>query len=120
MQNLRLKNFWEFFHFQSALHSEFFRGGVRAPTFFGHAKFEVKNFSEFFPLPSTKDCIFQRGCPGTNFSLVMLNLRSKFFWNILIYRPDKNLSDLQCHLTALFQSLIEEKVWGSWCSKNLH
>ena len=28
---------------------------VRDPTFFGHAKFEVKNFPEFFPLSSTLD-----------------------------------------------------------------
>ena len=48
MPNLRPKNFLEFFHLQSALDSEFFRGVLWAPVFFGHAKFEFKNFSEFF------------------------------------------------------------------------
>ena len=43
-------NFSEFFHLQNTLDSEFLRGGVQAPTFFGHAEFEVKNFSEVFQL----------------------------------------------------------------------
>ena len=48
MRNLRSKNVSEFFHLQSALVSEFIRGAVWAPTLFGHAKFEVKIFWEFF------------------------------------------------------------------------
>ena len=60
MPNLRAKNFLDFFHLQSALDSEFFRWSIQEPTFFGHSKFEVKKFSEFFPLLSTLDRIFQR------------------------------------------------------------
>ena len=42
--------------------NEFFRLGVWAPTFFGHAKFEVKNFSECFHLHSAVDSeFFARG-----------------------------------------------------------
>ena len=37
------------------------RGYVWAPTFFVHAKFEVKNFSEIFHLQSTLDSEFFRG-----------------------------------------------------------
>ena len=50
MLNLRSKIFWEFFPLQSILDSELFRGGVWVPTFFGHTKFEVKTFLEFFCL----------------------------------------------------------------------
>ena len=49
--------------------SEFSGGRIQAPTFFVHAKFGVKMFSEFFPLPSTLDFEFfgaGRGL-GTNF-----------------------------------------------------
>ena len=42
------------------LGTEFFRGGSEA-TFFGHVKFEVKNFLEFFHLQSTLDSEFFRG-----------------------------------------------------------
>ena len=43
-------------------------GVVWSPTFFGHPKFEVKKFSEFFPLLSTLDSEFlQVGSPVTNF-----------------------------------------------------
>ena len=38
--------------------SGFFKGGDWAPTFFGHAKFEVKNFLEFFHLQSGLDSGF--------------------------------------------------------------
>ena len=55
-----MKIFWEFFHLQSTLDSEFFRGDVWGPTFFGNAKFEVKNFSEIFQLQST----MYLNCPG--------------------------------------------------------
>ena len=39
-----VKYFLEFFRLQNALDSEFFVGGVWAPTLFGHSKFEVRNF----------------------------------------------------------------------------
>ena len=61
MLNLRSKILQNFFHLQSALDSEFFRGGVQAPTYFGHSKFEVKNFSELFNLKSTLDSEFFKG-----------------------------------------------------------
>ena len=35
--------------------TEFFGGVVQTQTFYGHAKLETKNFSEFFPLPTTLD-----------------------------------------------------------------
>ena len=58
----------------------FLEGGIRAPTFFGHSKFEVKKFSEFFPLPSTLDSEYfgEGGCRHQLF-LVIPNLRSKSF-----------------------------------------
>ena len=84
---MRSKIFRNFFVLQRALDSEFFRGVVRAPTFFGHAKFEVKNFSEFFHLQSALDSEFVReGVSGYQLFLVMLNLRSKIFWNFFVYR----------------------------------
>ena len=56
-----------FFYIQSTLDSEFFRGDVRAPTFFSHTNFEVKIFSEFFHLESTLDYeFFTGGGLGTN------------------------------------------------------
>ena len=67
MLNLRSKFILEFFHLQSALDSEFFRECLWAPTFFGHAKFEVKNFSEFFHLQSGLDSEFFRGGSGPTF-----------------------------------------------------
>ena len=45
--NLRSKIFWNFFVYR-VLWTEFFRGGDWGPTFFGHAKFEVKYFLEIF------------------------------------------------------------------------
>ena len=76
MPNLRPNIFLEFFHLQSALVYEFLRGGVWAPTCFGHLKFKVTNLWEFFPLPSALESgIFQRGCQGSKCFLVMLNLR---------------------------------------------
>ena len=78
MPNLRSKKFSEFFHLQSIVDSEFFRGGVWAPTFFGHTKFEVKHFSKFFDLHSAVDYEFFRWGVGQIF-LVMLNLGSKNF-----------------------------------------
>ena len=83
-----VKKFSEFINLQSTVDSEFYRGGVRAPTFlvtqnlskkffgifsftncssvraptfFGHAKFEVKTFSEFLHLQSAVDSDFFAG-----------------------------------------------------------
>ena len=46
MPNLMSRIFQNFF---LALLTEFFRGGVQTPTFFGNSKFSTKNFLEFFP-----------------------------------------------------------------------
>ena len=92
MQNLRPKNFSEFFHLQSALDSEFFRetqffrGGSEHQLFFGHTKFEIKNFSEFFNLQRTVDAQFFRRGSGHQLVLVTLNLRSKIFRNFFLYQ----------------------------------
>ena len=48
LPNFSPKNILECFCLQSTLDSEFFRGSVWAPTFFGHTKFEAKIFLEFF------------------------------------------------------------------------
>ena len=46
----------EFFNLQRAVDSEFLRWGFWAPTFFGHAKFEIKKvFQNFFHLQSALD-----------------------------------------------------------------
>ena len=52
------------------------RGGVWAPNFFCHAKFEDKNFSEFFHLQSALDSELFSGRGSLHqLLLVMLNLR---------------------------------------------
>ena len=61
-----VKTFLEFFLLQSTLDSEFFRGGVFAPTFFGHAKYQVKNFLDFFVYRALWADFF-RGAPGPIF-----------------------------------------------------
>ena len=85
MANLRSKIFNNFLlycaHWTLNLSGE----GVEAPTFFGHAKFEVKNFLEFFQLQSTVDSeLFRGGGSRHQLFLVMLHLKSKFFRNFLI------------------------------------
>ena len=71
-----MKFFLEFLHSQSTLDSEFFRGGVWAPIFFGHAKFEVKNLLQFFHLQIALDSEFFRGGESMHqLFLVMPNLR---------------------------------------------
>ena len=67
MPNLIPKNILEFFHLQSALDSEFFRGDVWVPIFFGHTKFGVKNFTELFNLQTAVDPEFFLGELGTIF-----------------------------------------------------
>ena len=79
MPNLRPKNFSEFFHFQSDLESEFFRGDVRAPTSFGHGKFEVKNLRNFSIYRVLWTLNFSQGGFRHQLFLVTLNLRSKSF-----------------------------------------
>ena len=69
------------------MESDFFRGGVYAPTFFGDAKFEVQKFSEFFHLQTTMDSEFLTGWEGlAKFLLVMPNLRPKFFFGIFSFK----------------------------------
>ena len=83
--NFRLKILQNSFLYQ-VLWTEFFRVGS-GPIFFGDAKFETKIFSEFFPLLSALDSEFVGGGGSRHqLFLVMLNLRSKFFLNFLIYR----------------------------------
>ena len=83
--NLRSDIFWNFFIY-TVLWTLNFSQEVRPTTFFGHVEFEVKMFSEFFPLSSSLDSEFVGGGgSGHQLSLVMLNLRSKFFWNLFIY-----------------------------------
>ena len=60
MLNLRSKFFSEFYGLQSALDSEFIRGCVQAPSFLGHAKFEVKFFRNFLITEHSGLCISQR------------------------------------------------------------
>ena len=68
-------NFLEFFHLQSTLDSECFRGDVRAPTFFGHAKFEVKKFFGTFSFTEHSGLLIVQGKgSGHQLFLVMLNL----------------------------------------------
>ena len=85
MKNFRLRDFLEFFQLQSALDSDFFIGGVRVPTFFGHAKFEVKNFSEFFIDIVLWTLNFLLGGSRHKFCLVLPNLRSKLSQNFYLY-----------------------------------
>ena len=74
-------NFLEFFHLQSTLDSELFRGGVWAATFFGHATFEVKIFRIFWFTEHSGLSIFERMCVGSNFFW-----SHSIFWNFFIYR----------------------------------
>ena len=85
-------NFLEFFHLQSTLDSEFFRGSVWAPTFFIHTKFEVKIFEEFFNYRALWTLNFSEGVFRQQFFLVTLNLRSKIFRNFFIYRVLRTLN----------------------------
>ena len=61
-------------------------GGICAPTFFGHMKFEVKNFLKFFHLQSTVDSEFFKRGFGHQLFLVMLTLMATNFQNFVIYR----------------------------------
>ena len=71
------QKFFRIFCLQSTLDSEFFFGWgcVWSSTFFGHAKFEVKNFLEFFCLQSTLDSEFFRG----------MGLSTNLFWSCQIW-----------------------------------
>ena len=92
-------NFSKFCHLQSTIDSEFLRGGVWAPTFFGHSKFEVIFFG-IFNLQSTVDAEFFTEGSGHQLFLVTLNLRSKIFRNFFIYRVLWNLNCSQRGLWA--------------------
>ena len=59
--NLRSQIFWIFFIFRALGTLNCSWRGFWAQTFFGHAKFEVKNFSEIFHLQSALDSEFFRG-----------------------------------------------------------
>ena len=87
MSNLRSKKFLEFLPLQSTLDSEFLREGSVHQLFLVTAKFEVKNFSEFFPLPSAVVSQFSLAWGGSahQLFLVTLNLRSKCFENFFLY-----------------------------------
>ena len=61
LPNLRSKIFQKYFLYQVLWTLNFLEGEVCAPIFFGHSKFEVKNFSEFFPLLSSLVSEFVRG-----------------------------------------------------------
>ena len=62
IQNLRSKSFQNIFLYKALWTLKFSgRGLVQAPTFFGHAKFEVKKFSELFHLQSALDSEFFGG-----------------------------------------------------------
>ena len=52
---LEQKFFGIFFLYQLLWTLKFWGRGIWAPTIFGHAKFEVKKISEFFPLLSALD-----------------------------------------------------------------
>ena len=66
--------------------SEFFRGGVWAPTYFIHAKFEVKYVLEFFHLQSTLDSEFFRGGVWTPTFFIHTKFEVKNFLDFFIYR----------------------------------
>ena len=85
--------------------SEFVAGEVWAPTFFGHSKFEVKNFLGFFNLQSTVDSeFFARGAWAPIF-LGHTKFESKIFQKFLIYRVLLTLNFLQGGLgTNFFRS----------------
>ena len=72
---------------------------VRAPTYFGHAKFKVKNFSEFFNLQSVVYSEFLQGASGHQFFLVT----SKF--------EVKNFSEFFPLLSAL-DLIFHREVWA--------
>ena len=62
--------------------SAFLGGDVQVPTFFGYAKLEVKNFSEFFGLQSFLDFeVFRGGVQAPTFFG-----HTKFFWDLFLYR----------------------------------
>ena len=86
MSNLRSKSFWNFFLYRALWTLNSWERGLFT-NFFGHAKFEVKNFSEFFPLPSAVVSQFSLAWGGSahQLFLVTLNLRSKCFENFFLY-----------------------------------
>ena len=84
--NLRSKSSQNFFLYQALWILNLLVGGIQTLTFFSYDKFETKNFSEFFPLPSALDSeIFWGAWSGHQLFLVTPNLRSKNFQNFFLY-----------------------------------
>ena len=72
--NLRLKIFWNLFIYRELWNLNCSGEGFLGINSFGHCKFEVKIFLEFFRLQSTVDSeLFRGGGCGHQFFLVMLN-----------------------------------------------
>ena len=83
--NFRSNFFWNFLLYCTLWPLNLSGRGVWAPSFFGHTKFEVKNFWEFFHLQSAVDSeSFAQGS-GHQLFMVMLNLRLKIFQNFFLY-----------------------------------
>ena len=118
--NLKSKFFWNFLIYRVLCTLNFSQGGIWAPSFFGHAKLEVKNFLEFFYLQSTLDSEFFTGRgSGYQLFLVMLNLRSKNCLNFLIYRALWSLDFLlgrggSVHQLFLVTLNFRLKVFGNF------
>ena len=72
-------NFRNFLIYRAALDSEFCKGGVQAPNFFGHTKVEVKKISDFFCLLSTLDSEFYRGVVWAPTVFGLTKFEVKFF-----------------------------------------
>ena len=72
MPYLKSKNYLEFFHFLSTVHSEFFRVGSGNQTFLVIPNLKPKVFSEFFSLLTTLDWNFRAG------------VQANFFWSCQI------------------------------------
>ena len=61
MLNLRSKIYWSMFIYRVLCILNFSEGVSEHQLFFGHPKFEVKKFSEFFHLHSSLDSEFVKG-----------------------------------------------------------
>ena len=93
------KKVLEFFHLQSALDSEFFTGGVWAPTFLVMLNLRLKIFQNFFIYRVLWTLNFSEGCLGLVFS-VMPNLTPKKFL------------DFFCLQSALDSEYFTGGVWA--------
>ena len=85
MLNLRSKLFQNFFNLHSILNSEFLGGrGSGHQSFFGHAKFEVKIFLEFFSFTKHSGLNFSEGVWENFFGLSQIWDQTNF-WNFFVY-----------------------------------